>query len=179
MIASLVYSMKRLSVLALILVCFVSLQSIAQSHADGKEINVTYFLSSTCKICQFYSIELNGLYQDYASKGIHFRGLFPGKLETDSTVTEFGKVYSLPFPLKIDKYEEHRSLNATITPEVFVTNKSGEILYHGRIDDAYFSVGKRRARVKNHELRNVLDVLLKGEVVPALHVPAVGCIIEK
>lgn len=171
--------MKRLSVFALVIGCVLSLQGIAQSQADKKEINVIYFLSSTCKICQFYSIELNSLYQDYASKGIHFRGLFPGRLETDSTVAEFGRVYSLPFPLKIDKYEEHRSLNATITPEVFVTNRSGEVLYHGRIDDAYFSVGKRRARVKNHELRNVLDVLLTGEEAPSLHVPAVGCIIEK
>lgn len=179
MIASRIYSMKRLACFVLIICCLVSLECKAQSHADNKEINVTYFLSSTCKICQFYSIELNSLNQDYASKGINFRGLFPGRLETDSTVAEFGKVYSLPFPLKTDKYEEHRSLNATITPEVFVTNSGGEVFYHGRIDDAYFSVGKRRATVKNHELRNVLDLLLQGEEVTSLHVPAVGCIIEK
>jgi len=171
--------MNRLFVFVLASLLLVNVSAKGQEHKENNAYTVTYFLSSTCKICQFYSIELNNIYQDYASKGFNFRGLFPGKLETDSTVSDFGKVYGLPFLLHTDKKEEHRSLNATITPEVFVTDKNGVVMYHGRIDDAYFSVGKRRTKVKNHELRNVLDALAQGQKIPSLHVPAVGCIIEK
>lgn len=171
--------MNRAIVFVLIAFLFVTSSIKGQGLKDNGPYTVTYFLSSTCKICQFYSIELNSLYQDYASKGIDFRGLFPGRLETDSTVAAFGQVYGLPFRLEVDKQDEHRSLNATITPEVFITNTSGEVLYHGRIDDAYFSVGKRRARVKYHELRNALDALLSNQAVAEKYVPAVGCIIEK
>lgn len=145
---------------------------------EKAKYSVSYFLSSTCKICQFYSIEMREIYRDYHKLGFDFVGLFPGKLESDSSLQSFKELYQIPFDLKLDS-EKHVKWNATITPEVFVTDSAGEILYHGRIDDAYFSLGKRRARVKNRELRNVLDSLTQGLAVPASHVPAVGCIIEK
>jgi hypothetical protein len=72
----------------------------------------------------------------------------------------------------------HRRLNATVTPEVFVIHNDS-VMYHGRIDDSFVRVGKRRAHVKNRELRNALDRILQGGMVEINHVPAVGCIIEK
>jgi hypothetical protein len=72
----------------------------------------------------------------------------------------------------------HRQLNATVTPEVFVI-RNDSVMYHGRIDDSFVRVGKRRAHVKNRELRNTLDRILQGGQVEVYHVPAVGCIIEK
>ncbi len=145
---------------------------------DSFGVHVTYFLSTTCKICQFYSIEMRDIYKEYSARGIEFEGLFPGKLENDSTLQSFKELYQIPFTLKTDD-DKHVEWNATITPEVFVTNSAGDILYYGRIDDAYFSVGKRRARIKHHELRDVLDALMKEEALSTQHVPAVGCIIEK
>ena len=139
---------------------------------------VTYFLSSTCKICQFYSIELREIYKDYNQFGFEFVGLFPGKLETDSTLQSFKELYQLPFPVSLDT-TKHVDWKATITPEVFVTDEQGAIIYYGRIDDAYFSVGKRRARVKHRELRDVLDSLYHTGNTSIRHEPAVGCIIEK
>lgn len=168
--------MKR--ILLLLLVVFFSKVYCQAQATDSLGVRVSYFLSSTCKICQFYSLEIKAIYQEYHKKGIEFTGLFPGKLESDSSLKSFKELYQIPFDLKLDN-EKHVKWNATITPEVFVTNSSGEILYHGRIDDAYFSVGKRRARVKNRELRNVLDALSQGLAVRASHVPAIGCIIEK
>ncbi len=166
--------MKTLKLLSVFLLLF----CISAFSQEKAKYSVSYFLSSTCKICQFYSIELREIYADYHEQGFEFVGLFPGKLESDSSLKLFKELYQIPFDLKLDS-EKHVNWNATITPEVFVTNSAGDILYHGRIDDAYFSVGKRRARVKNRELRNVLDALTQGLAVPALHVPAVGCIIEK
>ena len=72
----------------------------------------------------------------------------------------------------------HRALNATVTPEVFVL-RNDSVVYHGRIDDSFLRVGKRRAHVKNRELRSVLDSILQGRSVQVHFVPAVGCIIEK
>jgi hypothetical protein len=41
-------------------------------------------------------------------------------------------------------------------------------------------LGKRRAHVKNRELRHTLDYLFaNGPPVTVAHVPAIGCIIEK
>ncbi len=161
------------------IVFFLFLSTRCYSQSERKEhYTVSYFLSSTCKICQFYSLEIKAIYQEYYKEGIEFTGLFPGKLESDSTLLSYKELYQIPFDLKLDS-EKHVKWNATITPEVFVTNSAGDILYYGRIDDAYFSVGKRRARIKHHELRDVLDALMKEEALSTQHVPAVGCIIEK
>jgi hypothetical protein len=72
----------------------------------------------------------------------------------------------------------HRKLTATVTPEVFLI-RNDSVMYHGRIDDSFVRVGKRRAHVKNRELRNALEAILQGQQPEVSHVPAVGCIIEK
>jgi hypothetical protein len=101
-----------------------------------------------------------------------------GPLLTDSTVRAFREEYAIPFSVERDD-SLHRLLNATVTPEVFVLNNKS-VFYHGRIDDSFVRVGKRRAHVKNRELRNALDHLLaNGAPITANHVPAIGCIIEK
>lgn len=115
---------------------------------------------------------------DYAAHKVAFTAFAVGPLLTDSMVAEFRKEYKIPFEVIRDD-SMHRRLNATVTPEVFVMNHD-TVVYHGRIDDSFVRVGKRKAHVKNRELRNALDhVLANGAPITANYVPAVGCIIEK
>jgi hypothetical protein len=120
---------------------------------------------------------MRDLTSDYGGKGIEFMGYAVGPLLNDSIVQAFRTEYKIPFPIEIDEVM-HRRLNATVTPEVFVI-QNDSVMYHGRIDDSFVRVGKRRAQVKNRELRNTLDRILRGSTVEVSHVPAVGCIIEK
>jgi len=140
------------------------------------QIEVVYFISPTCKICQFYALEMRQLVADYGLE-VEFKAYAVGALLTDSAVQSFKSDYQIPFPVIMDDIK-HRELNATITPEVFVIDNTG-VVYHGRIDDSFVRVGKRRAHVKNRELRSVLDLILAGKQVVVSHTPAVGCIIEK
>lgn len=150
---------------------------LATTQAVG-QLKVVYFLSPTCPICKFYTIEMKSIERDYADYDVDFSACAVGPLLTDSAVLAFQSDYSLPFQVQRDD-SLHRVLNATVTPEVFVL-RDNVVLYHGRIDDSYVRVGKRRAHVKNKELRNVLDGVLKtGEPILNTHVPAIGCIIEK
>ena len=141
------------------------------------QIQVIYFLSPTCKICQFYSLELRDVYDNYGPQQVKFMAYVPGALVTDSTLNEFQHNYQLPFPVVKDDFL-HRQMNATVTPEVFVINRD-ELVYHGRIDDSFVRVGKRRTHVKNRELRITLDTLLAGRSPDVHYAPPVGCIIEK
>ena len=138
---------------------------------------VTFFLSPTCMICRFYALEMRELHSLYTHRGIEFTGYAVGPLLTDSLVDAFRNEYQIPFNVVRDD-SVHRVLDATITPEVFVTINDS-IVYHGRIDDSFVRVGKRRAHVKNRELRDAIECILQNRTVPAAHVPAVGCIIEK
>jgi hypothetical protein len=141
------------------------------------QLRVAFFLSPTCTICRFYALEMRSLSADYSSKGVDFAGYAVGPLLNDSIVEAFRREYQIPFSIQHDDVM-HRRLNATVTPEVFVIYNDS-VMYHGRIDDSFVRVGKRRAHVKNRELRNALDRILQGGPVDVNHVPAVGCIIEK
>ncbi len=141
------------------------------------QVKVAFFLSPTCTICRYYALEMRELSADYAAREVEFIGYAVGPLLTDSVVASFREEYKIPFPVVLDD-TMHRALNATVTPEVFVL-RNDSVVYHGRIDDSFLRVGKRRAHVKNRELRSVLDSILQGRSVQVHFVPAVGCIIEK
>jgi thiol-disulfide isomerase/thioredoxin len=159
----------RLIIFAVLLMCTVA-------RGSG-QLKVAFFLSPTCTICRFYALEMRNLSSDYGGKGVEFVGYAVGPLLNDSIVETFRCEYQIPFPVLHDDVM-HRRLNATVTPEVFVIHNDS-VMYHGRIDDSFVRVGKRRAHVKNRELRNALDRILQGGMVEINHVPAVGCIIEK
>jgi len=158
------------SLLLLLLMTLINGLSMAQ-------VQVAFFLSPSCMICRYYAIEMRELHTLYSAQGIEFTGYAVGPILTDSAVVAFRDEYKIPFSVMRDD-AKHRVLNATITPEVFVI-QNDSILYHGRIDDNFIRVGKRRAHVKNRELRNALECVLQGQKPEVSYVPAVGCIIEK
>lgn len=141
------------------------------------EVRVTYFLSTTCKICQYYTLTLREIEKEFGQNNIQFRALFPGQLESEETLNEFKSLYQIPFSCELDS-TEHFRINATVTPEVFV-EMNGQVIYFGRIDDSYVAIGQRRYKTKNHELRDVLNNILANKPIATIFVQPVGCIIEK
>jgi len=67
-----------------------------------------------------------------------------------------------------------RTFNAQVTPETYVIDKQGTILYHGAIDDA-----PNEARVKKHSLRAALDEVLAGKSVTIAETKAFGCTVKR
>jgi len=141
------------------------------------QIEVLYFLSPTCQICRFYSLEMRDIHAEYAPQGVNFQAFAPGSFVTDSALVAFQRDYQLPFAVVKDDFL-HRQINATVTPEVFVLYQD-ELVYYGRIDDSFVRVGKRRTHVKNRELRDALEALVHNKPIEVHHMSAVGCIIEK
>jgi hypothetical protein len=75
------------------------------------------------------------------------------------------------------RHELVRQLGATVTPEAAVIGAHGELLYRGRIDDGYVSLGKRRFEATTHDLRDALEAVLAGKPVAAPRTATVGCAI--
>ena len=140
-------------------------------------VRVTFFLSSTCRVCQYYALPMRELHQEYGNQQIEFVGIFPGALESDSTILKFKNKYMIPFNLTKDSLE-HVRLGATITPEV-VVERNGKLIYMGRIDNSFESVGKKRSVVNSYDLKYVLSEVVNGRAPEYHTVPAIGCIIEK
>ncbi|MBP6732632.1 MAG: redoxin domain-containing protein [Chitinophagales bacterium] len=148
----------------------------------GDSISVYIFLSETCPICQNQTLTLRQLYSAYAQKGIAFTGLFPNaEFSTPETISKFGKKYKLDFDLKADEGQKLvNQFSATTTPQVFVVrNSTQEILYHGKVDNSFEGIGKKRQVITAFYLRDALDSILQGKSIAVKQTPAVGCYIIK
>ena len=61
-----------------------------------------------------------------------------------------------------------------MTPETYVINTRGVLVYHGRIDN-----DMETANVKTHELADALDATLAGKPVVKTQTKAFGCSIKR
>lgn len=167
--------MKKLLVILIALLC--SGSALLAQELTG--IQVIVFISPVCPICQHYALPLRELHREFAPSGVEFLALAPGRQFTTGDLADFREKYAIPFPVEADVSGMHYTLKARITPEVFVLNHNGTVIYSGRIDDSYAAVGKKRRVVTQHELREVL-LQLKSEHTPSVaSQPAIGCLIEK
>ena len=73
-----------------------------------------------------------------------------------------------------------RAAGARVTPEaaVFVAGSAGpKLVYRGRIDDRYLTLGRMRTSPTVHDLEDALTAVLAGRSVVRSEAPAVGCFI--
>ena len=110
-----------------------------------------------------------------------FVGVFPNFRSKKSNIQTYCDEFKFPFETRTDYFKTlTHKFGVTITPEVVVYNENKqEILYRGRIDNAYVSLGKRRQVITKHELRDALQVFKAGDLEPLSFTDAIGCFIEK
>ena len=70
-------------------------------------------------------------------------------------------------------------LKATVTPEVFLTNKTGQIVYSGAIDDWVTELGKKALQPQKHYLENAITQYLAGAPIQLSYTAAKGCLINE
>ncbi|MGB0241752.1 MAG: hypothetical protein ACPGIH_13055, partial [Verrucomicrobiales bacterium] len=59
-----------------------------------------------------------------------------------------------------------------------VYNSTGDLVYRGRIDNLFNDYGDKRRVVTEHNLRSVLEKLIKREPLLFKEIKAIGCYIE-
>lgn len=171
------YEMKKMLLMAL----FISWNSLAV-NASEKGLTVYFFLSESCPICQSTTLEIKKICKDFESDDIKFIGLFPN--QTNSTAnsrSRFSQKYELNFLLVADSSQKlTKKFDATITPEVIVIeNNNQTIIYRGKVDNSFESVGKRRAVVTEFYLRQALNFWKNGKVSLIKNTIPVGCYIQQ
>lgn len=153
---------------------------------DGKEYSlekimktnklaVLMFISTRCPISNSYNEQMVKLYEMYTSKGIAFVGINSNKEETPEEITSHCKEHGFKFiVLKDDQNKIADAYGAQVTPEIYVINPQGTLLYHGRIDDS-----RNEGKVETHDLAAALDALLAGKELPRTETKAFGCTIKR
>ena len=139
----------------------------------GHAVTVVIFISTQCPISNDYNDRMSALYNDYSAKGVKLFFVNANSTEPASVVAEHAKSVAFSFPVYKDENAADK-LGAQTTPESFVFDKGGKLLYHGYIDDA-----RNVARIQNHGLRDAIEAALAGKPVANPLTKAFGCTIKK
>lgn len=141
-------------------------------------LSVIVFLSPECPLCRNYTKTFNELSKEFAGK-MQFIGIVPGKAYTTTEINRFIKEYSLKMNVFIDPSKKlTRSLKASVTPEVIVTDSKGIIYYRGAIDDWMISLGKKKEKPSIFYLKNALSQVVNKQPVILSSTKPVGCFIN-
>ena len=146
----------------------------------GAKAVVLAFISIDCPISNSYAPELQRVHADYAKRGVQFYAVQPDPDRALEDVQKYVADFGYTFPLLLDPHQTlTRAARATIMPQVVVLAPQGEILYSGRIDDRYISIGNARYAATRNDLREALDAVLAGKPVAHAKTQAVGCVIPQ
>ncbi len=137
---------------------------------------VVIFDATRCPYALGYKERVASMAKEYAGKGVVFVTVNSNKTEASEEVAADAKKHGLDFPVLKDEGNRVADLyGAKKTPEVFVLDPKGTLLYHGRIDETHDDP----KNVKSPDLKNALDAILAGKPVPAAETKAFGCSIKR
>jgi hypothetical protein len=136
------------------------------------------FVSVECPISNRYAPEVRRLHDKFAAQGIEFSLVYPNPMEPVTAIRRHLKDYSYPMrALRDPRQELAKIAGATITPEAAVFDARGRVLYRGRIDDRYVSLGVERPVATRRDLDEALTDIVAGKAPREASTPAVGCYI--
>jgi hypothetical protein len=79
------------------------------------------------------------------------------------------------FPYVVDATSDvSRAFGATRTPEAFLFDAEGKLVYHGAVDDN----ARQEKAVENPWLRQAVDAVANGRAVPVAETKAFGCSVK-
>ncbi len=141
----------------------------------GKNGAVIIFVATKCPVSNAYNDRMEKLAQDYKARGINVIGINSNNTEPAADVKSHAAEKHLTFAiLKDDGNKIADRLGATRTPEAYVINAGGKLVYHGRIDNS-----QNTANITANDLREALDELLAGKPVSKTGGAAFGCTIKR
>jgi peroxiredoxin len=152
--------------------------TIAESAGDAGTLVI--FTCNHCPYVKAWAERIVEIGNTYASKGVGVIAINandPGVFADDGfeDMRKRAEKQGMNYPYVVDATSEvARAFGASRTPEVFLFDAAGKLVYHGTIDDNV----KEASAVTKHYLRDALDALLAGEEIPLAQTKALGCSIK-
>ena len=145
-------------------------------NAGIHQMYLFIFLNPDCPITQKYGIKIKEMSM---LEDIIMIGVQPNPGVTLNQITEFKKEYGYDFPILNDEMQSLvRIFDASITPEVFLTDTNGELLYTGAIDNWFVALGKYRKEPTESYLDDAIIQYRNQRKVDVKKTNAIGCLIE-
>lgn len=137
---------------------------------------VVVFDATKCPYAIGYKERVAKMGKEYAARGVTFVTINSNKTEPAAEVAEDAKKNGFAFPVLKDEGNKVADLyGAQKTPEIYVLDPKGTLVYRGRIDETH----EEPTNVKSPDLINALEAILAGKPVPAAETKAFGCTIKR
>jgi len=148
------------------------------SFGDKKAL-VVVFSCNHCPYVQAYEDRMVQLQKDYAGKGVELIAInsndetgYPEDSYPNMIQRARDRGFNFPY-LRDDTQEIARKYGAICTPHVFAFDQQRKLQYKGRIDD-----NRNPDLVKQKDLRNALDAMLKGSKPSVQETRPFGCSVK-
>ena len=151
-------------------------KSVSLSDYSGKVV-VLAWLNRDCPFVQRHlkANTFNTLNAKYADKGVVLLGIDSSHTHTTAGNAQTVKDFNLTFPLLNDaKGAVGHLYNAKTTPEMYIINKDGTLVYIGAIDN---NPGGDNDHPVNYA-EKALDELLAGKPITTAETKSYGCSVK-
>jgi thiol-disulfide isomerase/thioredoxin len=137
---------------------------------------VFFFIAPECPISNGYAPEIGRIVDAFSPRGVAFYAVHPDPSVSAEAASRHALEFGYRFPVLLDPTRTlTQKVGATMTPEAAVLDRSGNLLYLGRVDDLFYDYGKRRHAATTHEVRDAIDAVLEGRPVAQKTVLPIGC----
>ncbi|WPP49269.1 redoxin family protein [Catalinimonas niigatensis] len=147
-------------------------------EAMGERGALLLFLDPDCPVSQKYGATIRKISNQLKERGIETIAIYPVVNMDITNLKSFIKEYRYDFiHLQDPQLKLTRSIGASVTPEAYLLSDSGEIMYHGAIDNWFYELGRYRRVVTRHYLQDAAAAYLKQKPVLQAKTKAIGCMI--
>ncbi|HEV2862092.1 MAG TPA: thioredoxin family protein [Pyrinomonadaceae bacterium] len=145
------------------------------SLLKGPKGTVIIFVATKCPVSNAYNERMQKLAQDYRAKGINVVGINSNSTEPAAEIKAHAAEKGLTFTILKDEGNRIADrLGAQVTPEAYLLDASGKLVYRGRIDNS-----RNGDSITSTELRDAVEAVLAGKAVEKAEVRAFGCSIKR
>jgi peroxiredoxin len=146
------------------------------ADVKGKTGTLVVFTCNHCPFAKAWEERIVELGNGYSKKGlgvILINANDPTMHEEDgyAQMQERAKSRGMQIPYVVDETSGvAKAFGAAVTPEAFLFDKSGKLVYHGAVDD-----NRDAGRVEKHYLKDALEAVVGGKVPPVQESKGIGC----
>jgi peroxiredoxin len=141
----------------------------------GAKGTVIIFIATRCPVSNGYNERMKKLYDDYKAKGVNIVGINSNSTEPVEEVKQHAAEKGLAFTILKDRGNAIADrFDAQFTPEAYLLDASGKLVYHGRIDNS-----RSGDSITSTELRDAIEAVLAGKAVEKPEAKAFGCSIKR
>jgi peroxiredoxin len=152
-------------------------KSVSIAEVKGSKGTLVVFTCNNCPFARAWEERIVTLGNSYSKKGVgvllaNANDPNIAKADTFDLIQARAKDRGMQFPYAVDEGSAlARAFGASVTPEAFLFDKAGKLVYHGTIDDNHQDADK----ASKHYLKDALDAVVTGKAPPVGETKSMGC----